>query len=88
MNWLQIGLFGKIEHILRQTQVFTMLRWPAETSQSTSGWLRTGFLQVVISNFFCESPYMGVSENRINPIVPNGFADHYPYEKWLFHWEY
>ena len=22
------------------------------------------------------------------PIVPNGFADHYPYEKWLFHWEY
>ena len=21
---------------------------------------------------------MGVSENRLNPIVPNGFADHYP----------
>ena len=21
---------------------------------------------------------MGVSENRQNPIVPNGFADHYP----------
>ena len=19
---------------------------------------------------------------------PNGFHDHYPYEKWLFHWEY
>ena len=19
---------------------------------------------------------------------PNGFADHYPYEKWLFHWAY
>ena len=19
---------------------------------------------------------------------PNGFADHDPYEKWLFHWEY
>ena len=19
---------------------------------------------------------------------PNGVADHYPYEKWLFHWEY
>ena len=31
---------------------------------------------------------MGVSENRLNPCVPNGFADHYPYEKWLFHWEY
>ena len=24
----------------------------------------------------------------VYPIVPNGFADHYPYEKWLFHWEY
>ena len=23
-----------------------------------------------------------------NPIVPNGFADHYPYEKLLFRWEY
>ena len=22
---------------------------------------------------------MGVSENRLSPIVPNGFADHYPY---------
>ena len=31
---------------------------------------------------------MGLSENRLNPIVPNGFADHYPYEKWLFHWGY
>ena len=24
----------------------------------------------------------------VSPIVPNGFADHYPYNKWLFHWEY
>ena len=32
--------------------------------------------------------YMGVSENVVYPIVPNGFADPYPYEKWLFHWEY
>ena len=30
----------------------------------------------------------GVSENVVYPIVPNGFHDHYPYEKWLFHWEY
>ena len=29
----------------------------------------------------------GVSENSV-PLNPNGFADHYPYEKWLFHWEY
>ena len=28
---------------------------------------------------------MGVSENSVplNPVV----NDHYPYEKWLFHWE-
>ena len=26
---------------------------------------------------------VGVSENRLNPIVPNGFADHYPVFKWL-----
>ena len=26
---------------------------------------------------------MGLSENVVYPIVPNGFADHYPYEKWL-----
>ena len=31
--------------------------------------------------------HVGVSENVVYPIVPNGFADHYPYEKWLFHWE-
>ena len=26
---------------------------------------------------------VGVSENVVYPIVPNGFADPYPYEKWL-----
>ena len=31
---------------------------------------------------------LGVSENVVYPIVPNGFADHYPVFKWLFHWEY
>ena len=30
---------------------------------------------------------MGVSENSV-PHFPNGFADHYPVFKWLFHWEY
>ena len=30
---------------------------------------------------------LGVSENVVYPIVPNGFADHYPVFKWLFHWE-
>ena len=32
--------------------------------------------------------HVGVSENVVYPKKPNGFADHYPYEKWLFHWEY
>ena len=27
--------------------------------------------------------HMGLSENVVYPIVPNGFADHSPYEKWL-----
>ena len=31
---------------------------------------------------------MGLSENVVYPKKPNGFADHYPYEKWLFHWWY
>ena len=30
--------------------------------------------------------HMGVSENSV-PFLPNGFADHYPGFKWLFHWE-
>ena len=42
--------------------------------------------QVALSNQIHQ--HMGVSENVVYPIVPNGFADHYPYEKWLFHWEY
>ena len=32
--------------------------------------------------------HVGVSENVVYPIVPNGFADHYPVFKFLFHWEY
>ena len=31
---------------------------------------------------------MGVSENAVYYPKPNGFADHYPVFKWLFHWEY
>ena len=34
------------------------------------------------------SIYGCVTENVVYPIVPNGFADHYPVFKWLFHWEY
>ena len=35
-----------------------------------------------------ELSYGCVTENVVYPIVPNGFADHYPGFKWLFHWEY
>ena len=31
---------------------------------------------------------MDLSENVVYPIVPIGFADHYPVFKWLFHWDY
>ena len=31
---------------------------------------------------------MGLSENVVYPEKPNGFADHYPVFKWLFHWGY
>ena len=29
-----------------------------------------------------------LSENVVYPEKPNGFADHYPVFKWLFHWGY
>ena len=32
--------------------------------------------------------YGCVTENVVYYPKPNGFADPYPYEKWLFHWEY
>ena len=33
-------------------------------------------------------PHMALSENVVYPCQPNGFADHYPVFKWLFHWGY
>ena len=32
--------------------------------------------------------HLGLSENVVYPKKSNGFADHYPCEKWLFHWGY
>ena len=32
---------------------------------------------------FDHQRHMGVSKNVVYPIVPNGFADHYPVFKWL-----
>ena len=33
-------------------------------------------------------PVYGFVWKLVSTPTPNGFADHYPYEKWLFHWEY
>ena len=42
----------------------------------------------IYSRFRYSPGDLGVSENVVYPVVPNGFADHYPVFKWLFHWEY
>ena len=39
--------------------------------ESAMGFFEPGFTK--------ESWYLGLSENVVYPIVPNGFADHYPY---------
>ena len=51
-------------------------------TEKTSTWVRFGHLGI------CNFSKMGVSENVVYPIVPNGFADDYPVFKWRFHWEY
>ena len=33
----------------------------------------------VVEDHHPNSMHMGVSENVVYPILPNGFADHYPY---------
>ena len=43
-------------------------------------------ISLIISNIIYMIPffikiYLGVSENVVYPIVPNGFADHYPVMK-------
>ena len=63
-------------------------KWPPKMS-GKSPWLgnHRGY-----KSRFCNAKviyeYMGVSENVGNTPKPNGFADHYPVLKWLFHWEY
>ena len=32
--------------------------------------------------------HMWVCLKMVSTPKPNGFADHYPNQKWLFHWEY
>ena len=46
-----------------------------------------GYGSIPINTIF-RGKYLGVSENIVYPFLPNGFADHYPKNKWLFVWEY
>ena len=39
---------------------------------------------IIFGGFFC----MWVCLKMVSTPKPNGFADHYPVFKWLFHWEY
>ena len=56
------------------------------TSPCRSGqYLRRGQLAIALPAL---SGYIWVCLKIGNTPKPNGFADHYPYEKWLFHWEY
>ena len=48
--------------------------------QTESGHVEFHYVSLLLWSFWWS---MGVSENRLNPCQPNGFADHYPYEKWL-----
>ena len=67
---------------------------PAEAEACPTAWTEWIFRHPNLKNHGLSNswdddiPHMGVSENVVYPCVPNGFADHYPYEKWLFHWEY
>ena len=46
--------------------------------------------QMFLLDFKVKNPWLSLwmCLKIVYPIVPNVFADHYPYEKWLFHWEY
>ena len=51
-------------------------------------WDLLGFYDDLMGfNGFLGGNLVGLSENVEKTPKPNGFADHYPYEKWLFHWE-
>ena len=79
----QCGGWGHVQHLgkvqwcgCRRAWAMLDLRWVGQ--QHWKSLLVFGKLRRTNSE-------MGVSENVEHPIVPNGFADHYPYEKWLFH---
>ena len=69
----------------------------AEAKDSVAFWLRAKLAAVIWSQSGFQTPRASKVDHRNVMWVclkmsctpkPNGFADHYPYEKWLFHWEY
>ena len=46
------------------------------------------FQQFSLAHYYSYFAKMWVCLKMLCTPKPNGFADHYPYEKWLFHWEY
>ena len=76
-------------------------RWNTEISYMLMSWVRSRIFAQVISGYaflFVDSyhrillGHLGVPKWVCLKIgltpKPTGFADHYPYEKWLFHWGY
>ena len=57
---------------------------PSETSKK---WVPYSYLSSLNKNHLTIVKYGFVWKCCV-PHLPNGFADHYPYEKWLFHWGY
>ena len=53
--------------------------------QSVSGWSSSNSASVSCVAIFCK---VLQSLKIVYPFLPNGFADHYPYFLWLFHWGY
>ena len=71
------------------TNIFALASKAGEgTNQSCDMSLpRIGEIMLTLGEVLCKEWDMGVSENVVYPFLPNGFADHYPVFKWLFHWE-
>ena len=72
-----IGYNGVLP-IFRQTHVTGF-------SAATDGLRRSPKVSGIVAGKF---PVTWVCLKMLCTPKPNGFADHYPYEKWLFHWEY
>ena len=65
---------------------FWKLPWEANTSTTSNlnQWSVFHWCSTILWAPYELWKHMGVSENVVYPIVPNGFADHYPVFKWLY----